>query len=159
MRITSTSQTAGQAHSRKTNALLWTIQGLLALTFLVAGGMKLAMPAATLAQNSPLRLTEIAEATSLNKATTLRILVSLIEEGFVSRVAGAKTVIPGLIDTHAHVEMAGLLNYTVSFDGVPQIIFRDTNYDSVAPFTILVLLVATSVYMKFNWYDRLEKAT
>jgi SSS family solute:Na+ symporter len=23
---------------------------------------------------------------------------------------------------------------------------------------ILALLVATSVYMKFNWYDRLEKA-
>jgi DNA-binding IclR family transcriptional regulator len=45
----------------------------------------------TLAQNSPLRLTEIAEATSLNKATTLRILGSLIEEGFVSRIAGAKT--------------------------------------------------------------------
>ena len=44
-----------------------------------------------LAQNSPLRLTEIAEATSLNKATTLRILGSLIEEGFVTRVAGAKT--------------------------------------------------------------------
>lgn len=44
-----------------------------------------------LAQNSPLRLTEIADATSLNKATTLRILGSLIEEGFVSRVAGAKT--------------------------------------------------------------------
>ena len=44
-----------------------------------------------LAQNSPLRLTEIAEATSLNKATTLRILGSLIEEGFVSRLAGAKT--------------------------------------------------------------------
>jgi DNA-binding IclR family transcriptional regulator len=44
-----------------------------------------------LAQRSPLRLTEIAEATSLNKATTLRILGSLIEEGFVSRVTGAKT--------------------------------------------------------------------
>lgn len=44
-----------------------------------------------LAQNSPLRLTEIADATSLNKATTLRILGSLIEEGFVSRIAGAKT--------------------------------------------------------------------
>jgi DNA-binding IclR family transcriptional regulator len=44
----------------------------------------------TLAQNSPLRLTEIADATSLNKATTLRILGSLIEEGFVSRIAGAK---------------------------------------------------------------------
>jgi DNA-binding IclR family transcriptional regulator len=44
-----------------------------------------------LAQNSPLRLTEIADATSLNKATTLRILGSLIEEGFVNRIAGAKT--------------------------------------------------------------------
>src|SRR5258705_10467003 len=44
-----------------------------------------------LAQHSPLRLTEIADATSLNKATTLRILGSLIEEGFVTRIAGAKT--------------------------------------------------------------------
>src|SRR3984893_15610351 len=44
-----------------------------------------------LAQRSPLRLTEIADATSLNKATALRILATLIEEGFVSRVAGAKT--------------------------------------------------------------------
>ena len=44
-----------------------------------------------LAQRSPLRLTDIADATSLNKATALRILNSLIEEGFVARVAGAKT--------------------------------------------------------------------
>ncbi|MCC8943090.1 IclR family transcriptional regulator [Bradyrhizobium sp. Arg68] len=44
-----------------------------------------------LAQRSPLRLTDIADATSLNKATALRILNSLIEEGFVSRVTGAKT--------------------------------------------------------------------
>lgn len=44
-----------------------------------------------LAQRSPLRLTDIADTTSLNKATALRILNSLIEEGFVSRVAGAKT--------------------------------------------------------------------
>src|SRR5262245_6929143 len=32
--------------------------------------------------------------------------------------AEGRTVVPGLIDTHAHVEAAGLLNYTVSFDGV-----------------------------------------
>jgi len=32
--------------------------------------------------------------------------------------AGGNTVVPGLIDTHAHVEAAGLLNYTVSFDGI-----------------------------------------
>ncbi|MGY3585972.1 DNA-binding IclR family transcriptional regulator [Bradyrhizobium sp. USDA 4341] len=44
-----------------------------------------------LAQRSPLRLTDIADTASLNKATALRILNSLIEEGFVSRVAGAKT--------------------------------------------------------------------
>ncbi|MFB9268449.1 IclR family transcriptional regulator [Bradyrhizobium erythrophlei] len=44
-----------------------------------------------LAQRSPLRLTDIADTTSLNKATALRILNSLIEEGFVARVAGAKT--------------------------------------------------------------------
>ena len=44
-----------------------------------------------LAQRSPLRLTDLADTTSLNKATALRILNSLIEEGFVSRVTGAKT--------------------------------------------------------------------
>jgi hypothetical protein len=33
---------------RRTNAILWTIQGLLALGFLFAGGMKLITPAATL---------------------------------------------------------------------------------------------------------------
>lgn len=31
---------------------------------------------------------------------------------------GGRTVLPGLIDTHAHVEEAGLLKSTVSFDGV-----------------------------------------
>jgi predicted amidohydrolase YtcJ len=35
--------------------------------------------------------------------------------------AGGKTIVPGLIDTHAHVEAAGLLKYTVSFDGVTSI--------------------------------------
>lgn len=35
--------------------------------------------------------------------------------------AAGKTVVPGLIDTHAHVEAAGLMNYTVSFDGVSSI--------------------------------------
>jgi predicted amidohydrolase YtcJ len=35
--------------------------------------------------------------------------------------AEGKTVVPGLIDTHAHVEAAGLLKYTVSFDGVASI--------------------------------------
>ncbi len=35
--------------------------------------------------------------------------------------AGGKTVVPGLIDTHVHVERAGLINYTASFDGVSSV--------------------------------------
>jgi predicted amidohydrolase YtcJ len=35
--------------------------------------------------------------------------------------AAGATVVPGLIDTHAHVEAAGLLNYSVSFDGVSSV--------------------------------------
>ena len=40
--------------SRRANAALWTIQGLLAALFLFAGGMKLVMPIAVLAQQSHL---------------------------------------------------------------------------------------------------------
>ena len=34
---------------------------------------------------------------------------------------GGRTVVPGLIDTHAHVEKAGLRDYTVSFEGAVNI--------------------------------------
>jgi len=40
--------------SRKTEILLWTIQGLLAAIFLFAGGMKLVMPIAELTKQMPL---------------------------------------------------------------------------------------------------------
>src|SRR3954466_6504482 len=40
--------------SKKASIALWTIQGLLAALFLFAGGMKLVMPAAALAQQSGL---------------------------------------------------------------------------------------------------------
>lgn len=42
--------TTNDAGSRKVNALLWTVQALLALVFLFAGGMKLVMPIAALTQ-------------------------------------------------------------------------------------------------------------
>jgi predicted amidohydrolase YtcJ len=57
-------------------------------------------------------------------------IIGVGDEAEVRRYAGpktrvldaeGKTVIPGLIDTHAHVEAAGLLKYTVSFDGVDSI--------------------------------------
>ena len=44
----------GRTHNRRTNALLWTIQALLAALFLFAGGMKPVMPAVALAQQSHL---------------------------------------------------------------------------------------------------------
>lgn len=46
--------TPNEFYTRKTRALLWTIQGVLALLFLFAGGMKLLAPAAALAQQSSL---------------------------------------------------------------------------------------------------------
>ena len=45
---------AHPTQSRRANAALWTIQGLLAALFLFAGGMKLVMPVAVLAQQSHL---------------------------------------------------------------------------------------------------------
>jgi hypothetical protein len=42
--------TDAETTMRRTNVILWTIQGLLALAFLFAGGMKLLTPTATLAQ-------------------------------------------------------------------------------------------------------------
>ena len=48
------SATTVPAPSRRANATLWTIQGLLAALFLFAGGMKLVMPVALLAQQSHL---------------------------------------------------------------------------------------------------------
>lgn len=46
--------TTHEPYTRKTLALLWTIQGVLALLFLFAGVVKLATPAAELAQQSTL---------------------------------------------------------------------------------------------------------
>ncbi|HET8626135.1 MAG TPA: DoxX family protein [Thermomicrobiales bacterium] len=47
-------QTPADAPRRAVGAALWAVQGLLALLFLAAGGMKLALPPAALAAVSPL---------------------------------------------------------------------------------------------------------
>ena len=47
-----------------------------------------------------------------------RDIESLAGPGTERIDADGQTVIPGLIDTHAHVEAAGILNYTISFEGV-----------------------------------------
>jgi hypothetical protein len=95
-----TTNTPNQSHTRKTRALLWTIQGLLALLFLFAGGMKLAAPAAALAQQSPLPplflkfigLAEVAGALGLLLPGLLGIrrgLTALAAAGLVIIMVGA----------------------------------------------------------------------
>lgn len=86
---------------RRTNVMLWTIQGLLALAFLFAGGMKLVTPAATLAPMiAPLPLAlvrfvglcEVAGALGLILPGLLRIrpsLTPLAAAGLVIIMSGA----------------------------------------------------------------------
>jgi uncharacterized membrane protein YphA (DoxX/SURF4 family) len=99
MRTTTTSTTT-PTDSRKTTALLWTVQGLLALVFLSAGGMKLAAPMAALAQQSPLPplflkfigLCEVAGARGLVLPGLVRIgrgLTPLAAAGLVIIMIGA----------------------------------------------------------------------
>jgi DoxX-like family len=113
-----TTSTTNETHTRKTRALLWTIQGLLALLFLFAGVMKLVAPAAELAQQSPLPplfikfigLAEVAGALGLVLPGLLRIgrgLTSLAAAGLVIIMVGATAltaaagqigaVVPGVV--------------------------------------------------------------
>ena len=100
---TSSAPNTTSTHSRKTSALLWTVQGLLALLFLFAGGMKLATPAAALAQQAPLPplflkfigLAEVAGALGLILPGLLRVargLTPLAAAGLVIIMTGATIV-------------------------------------------------------------------
>jgi uncharacterized membrane protein YphA (DoxX/SURF4 family) len=91
-------------HTRKTSALLWTIQGLLALVFLSAGGMKLVTPIAALAQQAPMLpplflkfigLCEVAGALGLILPGLVRVgrgLTSLAAAGLVIIMTGATVI-------------------------------------------------------------------
>jgi uncharacterized membrane protein YphA (DoxX/SURF4 family) len=89
--------------TKKVNALLWTVQVLLAALFLFAGGMKLTAPAAALAQMSPLPVAflkfigvaEVAGALGLILPWALRIrpeLTPLAASGLVVIMVGATVV-------------------------------------------------------------------
>jgi hypothetical protein len=71
--------------SRPINVLLWTIQGLLGLTFLFAGGSKLILPIAVLTQQSHI------------PGTLLRFV------GVLELLGAAGLVLPGLIHLRAEL--------------------------------------------------------
>ncbi|HYL22312.1 MAG TPA: DoxX family protein [Gemmatimonadales bacterium] len=89
--------------TRKVNVLLWSVQGLLAGLFLFAGGVKLAMPLATLAKMTPLpgpflkfiAVAEVTGAIGLILPGVLRIrpgLTPLAAAGLVIIMVGATIV-------------------------------------------------------------------
>ena len=91
-------------YSRKMTALLWTIQGMLALVFLSAGCMKLAAPMAALAQQAPqlpplflkfIGLAEVAGALGLVLPGLVRVgrgLTPLAAAGLVIIMTGATVI-------------------------------------------------------------------
>jgi hypothetical protein len=96
-------RTTTENHSLRTRVLLWTLQGLLALLFLFAGGMKLLTPAAVLAQQSTLPplflkfigLAEVAGALGLVLPGIVGIgrgLTSLAAAGLVLIMVGATVI-------------------------------------------------------------------
>jgi uncharacterized membrane protein YphA (DoxX/SURF4 family) len=120
--------TTQETHTRKTLALLWTIQGVLALLFLFAGFMKLAAPATELAQQSPLPplflkfigLAELAGGLGLVLPGLLRIgrgLTSLAAAGLVIIMAGATvlTVAVGQIGPALFPAMTGVLAAFIAY--------------------------------------------
>jgi len=111
-----------ETYTRKTLALLWTIQGVLALLFLFAGGVKLMTPAAELAQQSPLPplfirfigLAEVAGALGLVLPGLLGIgrgLTALAAAGLVIIMVGATvlTAAAGQIGPAVFPGVIGLL--------------------------------------------------
>jgi uncharacterized membrane protein YphA (DoxX/SURF4 family) len=113
--------------TKAVNALLWTVQVLLAALFLFAGGMKVAAPAAALAQMSPLPaaflkfigVAEVTGALGLILPWALRIqpgLTPLAAAGLVIIMVGATvvTVVTGPAAPAAIPAVVGVLAAVVA---------------------------------------------
>jgi hypothetical protein len=114
--------------TRKTGRALWAIQALLALLFLFAGGMKLVLPLAALAQQSPLPgaflrfigVAEVAGALGLILPGLLRIrpgLTPLAAAGLVIIMIGAvgATMATGQVAPALVPGLVGLLAAAVAY--------------------------------------------
>ena len=121
-------QQSESRNSRRTNRVLWTIQGLLALVFLFAGGMKLVVPIEMLKGPVPLPgafmrfigVCEVLGAVGLILPGLTRIrtgLTPLAASSLVIIMIGATTVtlIGGLVAPAAIPAVVGLLAVTVAY--------------------------------------------
>lgn len=116
------------------NRALWIIQGLLALLFLFAGGVKLVMPAAELVKQAPMLsagflrfvgVCEVLGGLGLILPGLLRIqpgLTSLAAAGLVGIMIGAivVTVMMGMISTAIMPLVVGLLLVFIAFERRPR---------------------------------------
>ena len=116
------------AVSKRTNVVLWIVQGLLALLFLFTGGLKLAMPVDVLAAQSHLpgpfmkfiATCEVLGALGLILPGLFRIrpgLTPLAAAGLVIIMIGAvvSTLVQGLVGTAILSAVVGLLAAYVAY--------------------------------------------
>jgi len=129
--------------TKKAGVLLWTVQGLLALIFLFAGGMKLATPLELLAKQSPLPgaflkfigVAEVLGAIGLILPGLLRIrpeLTPLAAAGLVIIMAGATvvTLAGGAAATALIPLVVGLLAASVAYGRRQQAPYRGRSHSS-----------------------------
>lgn len=114
---------------RRTNAILWTIQALLALSFLFAGGMKLMTPTAALARMAAplpvgllrfIGLCEVTGALGMILPGVLRIrtyLTPVAASGFVIIMSGAvsASITMGRLGDATGPAILGLLAIVVAY--------------------------------------------
>lgn len=140
---------ARTTRSRRANATLWTIQGLLAALFLFAGGMKLVMPIAVLAQQSQLPgafmkfigVCEVLGALGLIVPALTKIreeLTPLAAAGLVIIMIGATsvTLLQGLGAAAVVPAVVGVLAATVAHSRTRPVVVREISrrvtYDKAA---------------------------
>jgi DoxX-like protein len=124
------SATNSNASSKRTHAALWTVQALLALLFLFAGGMKLIMPIEAMTRQMPVPLpgaflqfigvAEVTGAIGLILPGLLRIrpaLTPLAASGLVIIMIGATvvTLLGGVVAPAAVPAVVGLLAAFVAY--------------------------------------------
>ena len=114
---------------RRTNAILWTMQTLLALGFLFAGGMKLVTPAATLAP--------------LVKPMPLELIRFI---GLCETAGALGLILPGLLHIRPRLTPVAAIGLTIIMSGaVSAMIALGRFNEAVLPavFGILALVIAS----------------